>query len=375
MKIKDEALEALNILNDAGYEAYIVGGAVRDYLLGRPNSDYDITTNAYPNAIKMLFDRYTVYDIGKKHGTVAVHINHLPIEITPYRKEGQYDDHRHPKEVSFTDELQEDLKRRDFTINALAMDKDLKIVDCFGGIDDLNGKLIRAVGNPDDRFHEDALRMLRALRFKVKLNFEIEKETRNAIFENSHLLSFISHERKKDELLQILSFKDAFSLINEYLDVFKVFMPFEKTDRENDFSNPYYALAYLLKDVNHISLKELKYSKDEIDLIRTLISASFIDIDDDYSFISTLSDFHRIDILKYLEELTRRDLSKRYRQLEEYMVEANELSVNGNDIETFGYKGNQIKIVKQHLLDAIHSKSLTNDRQTLIDYLKENVVI
>lgn len=375
MKIKDEALEALNILNDAGYEAYIVGGAVRDYLLGRPNSDYDITTNAYPNAIKMLFDRYTVYDIGKKHGTVAVHINHLPIEITPYRKEGQYNDHRHPKEVSFTNELQEDLKRRDFTINALAMDKDLKIVDCFGGIDDLNGRLIRAVGNPDDRFHEDALRMLRALRFKVKLNFEIEKETRNAIFENSHLLSFISHERKKDELLQILSFKDAFSLINEYLDVFKVFMPFEKTDRENDFSNPYYALAYLLKDVNRISLKELKYSKDEIDLIRTLISASFIDIDDDYSFISTLSDFHRIDILKYLEELTRRDLSERYRQLEEYMVEANELSVNGNDIETFGYKGNQIRIVKQHLLDAIHSKSLTNDMQTLIDYLKENVVI
>lgn len=374
MKVDSNLFKVLDILDKNGYEAYLVGGAVRNYLLNRPIEDYDITTNADPNAIKMLFSDYTIYDIGKKHGTVAVIIDKITYEITPFRKESDYLDHRHPEIVEFSSELKDDLKRRDFTFNALCMNKDGEIIDYFNGIEDLNNKLIRAIGNPYTRFSEDALRILRALRFKAKLNFDIEENTREQLFKCKDLLSYISKERKREELLQILSCPNAFSIINEYLDIFKTFMPFDKVDRENNFNNPLFALAYLIKDVEDINLKKLKYSNDEIDLIKLLIASSKMDINDDYSFICILSNSYRKQILDYMCSYYGLDFTERFNKLSKYMIELNDLDITGEEIKEYGFTNEEIGEVKKQLLDAIHRQIISNDKSSLHKHIKENIL-
>ena len=369
--IRKEIFTALNILEEKGYEAFLVGGAVRNHLMHKPIKDYDICTNADPNAIKLLFHDYTVHDIGKKLGTVVVIINKLKIDITPYRKEGKYSDHRRPDEIVFTNSLKEDLKRRDFTINALCMNSGKEVVDLFNGVEDLNNGIIRCIGNPDQRFHEDALRILRALRFKTKYNFKIEEKTNKSIIKNKDLLNYISEERKKEELLQILCCKDAFKTINEYLDVFNTFMPFEKEDRKvNNFSNCLYSLAYLLRN-SKVNLKKLKYSKEEINLITTLISVSNTDIKNDYDFIRVLSDVNQKHILAYLNELNHKDYTDRFNSLNKYMVTIDELKIDGSIIQSFGYNGVEIRKMKEELLDKVHNKELHNTSKSLISYLKK----
>ena len=369
--INKDIFTALNLLEEKGYEAFLVGGAVRNHLLTKTISDYDITTNADPNAIKMIFSNYHTYDIGKKLGTIIVVINKLKIDITPYRKESDYANHRRPETIEFSNNLKDDLKRRDFTINALCLDKNSNIIDLYKGIDDLNNKVIRCIGNPDQRFHEDGLRILRALRFKTKLNFEIEPKTKKSLFKNKDLLNYISCERKKDELLQILSCKNCFSTINEYLEIFNTFIPFKHEDRKiNNFSNPLYTLAYLLKD-NKINLKKLKYSKEEIELINTLIDVSNIDIEDDYNFICCLSDINQKHILTYLNELHHKNYNDRYNSLHKYMITINELNIDGNTLQAYGYKDKQIKQIKNELLDLVHHKKLQNTSRSLNSYLKK----
>ena len=372
-KLSKQASEALNLICDHGYEAFVVGGAVRDLLLNKEVLDYDITTNADPNAIKMIFSDYVKYDVGKKHGTVTILIDKEKIDITPYRKEDKYTDHRHPDLVSFSSDLKEDLSRRDFTINAMCIDKDNNVIDMFGGKDDLERKLIRCIGDPYKRFDEDGLRILRALRFKVRLGFAIEEKTAENIHLAKDFLYYISQERKKEELLKILSSKDAFKLINEYLDVFATFMPFEYVQRKiNDFYDPFYALAFLLIDKD-VDLKKLKYSNEESELINILIDASKIDLNDDYQFIECLSSKYRQDILTFLEEYHHKDLSLRYKKLRRYIVTRDELKLNGQKIAEYGYSGKAISKVKQKLLDQIHRKKLHNTAYALDKYLRENV--
>lgn len=373
--LKKEVFIVLKRLNDHGYEAFLVGGATRDYLLNRPILDYDVTTNARPNSIKMIFDDYKVKDIGKKHGTVAIVINNTVIEITPYRHEKDYIDHRHPNKIDFNASLKQDLQRRDFTINSLCMDKDKNIIDYFNGIDDLNNKLIKAIGNPKTRFNEDSLRILRAIRFKAKLNFNIEEKTDIQIHKSKDLLNYISEERKKDELLQILSCKSGFKVINEYLDVFNTFMPFKYTNRKrNNFSNPIYSLAYLLKDVDSINLKQLRYSNQEIELIKHLIQSTKIKINDDYQFIKCLSNIYQKDILQFLNEYHLKNYNTRYNKLKKYMVDINSLDIDGKQIEKYGYNASEIGRVKQILVDLIHLRKLRNDNLKLNKYLKENIL-
>jgi len=189
-------------LNLCGFEAFIVGGCVRDSLLGRVPYDWDITTNALPTEIKKIFEK--TYDTGIKHGTVSVAIGNECIEVTTYRIDGEYSDFRRPDSVQFTSSLKEDLARRDFTINAIAYHPKEGLVDYFGGLKDLESCLIKAVGNANQRFQEDALRMLRAIRFSAQLGFIIEKATLDAIIRNSNLISNISNERIRDELNKIL---------------------------------------------------------------------------------------------------------------------------------------------------------------------------
>lgn len=202
LRIPEKAKIILHTLEEAGYEAYVVGGCVRDSILGRSPDDWDITTSAKPEEVKALFRR--TVDTGLIHGTVTVMLDKEGFEVTTYRVDGEYEDGRHPKEVSFTASLEEDLKRRDFTINAMAYNPKRGLVDLFGGIQDMENRIIRCVGNPLERFTEDALRILRAVRFSAQLGFSIEGETLKAISVLAPNLKYVSAERIQVELLKLL---------------------------------------------------------------------------------------------------------------------------------------------------------------------------
>lgn len=197
-----------------GYEAYIVGGCVRDSVLGRTPQDWDITTSATPEQTKALFRR--TIDTGIEHGTVTIMMDHVGYEVTTYRVDGKYEDHRRPKEVTFTASLLEDLKRRDFTINAMAYNEQEGLVDIFGGAEDLRRGIIRCVGVPQERFDEDALRILRAVRFAAQLDFEIEAKTRQAIREKAEFLRDISAERIQVELTKLITSDHPERIIDAY---------------------------------------------------------------------------------------------------------------------------------------------------------------
>ena len=202
LTIPVNAEKILRVLEKQGFEAFIVGGCVRDSILGRRPDDWDITTSARPEQVKALFRR--TVDTGVKHGTVTVLMDKESYEVTTYRIDGEYEDGRHPKEVAFTASLEEDLKRRDFTINAMAYHPDRGLVDLFHGMDDIRAEIIRCVGNPLERFGEDALRILRAVRFSAQLGFSIEAETKTGIEELAPNLKLVSAERIQTELVKLL---------------------------------------------------------------------------------------------------------------------------------------------------------------------------
>ena len=202
MRIPEQAVGIMKVLTDAGFEAYVVGGCVRDTLLHREPEDWDITTDASPAEVKRLFRR--TVDTGIAHGTVTVMVGEKGYEVTTYRIDGDYEDARHPKEVIYTKSLEEDLRRRDFTINAMAYNDRVGLVDLFGGLDDLREKKIRCVGDPVERFREDALRILRAMRFSAQLDAEIEDKTFQALREAAPTLKKISAERIFSELTKLI---------------------------------------------------------------------------------------------------------------------------------------------------------------------------
>lgn len=224
MNLPEHVKIIINTLQKNGFEAYAVGGCVRDTLLGRVPQDWDITTSARPEQVKALFRR--TIDTGIQHGTVTVMMDQTGYEITTYRIDGEYEDARHPKEVTFTSNLIEDLKRRDFTINAMAYNDEQGLVDAFEGIHDLETGIIRCVGNPLDRFGEDALRMLRAVRFAAQLGFSIEEETRQAVKTLASTIEKVSAERIQVELVKLLtSGHPEMMLIVYELGLSKVFLP------------------------------------------------------------------------------------------------------------------------------------------------------
>lgn len=203
IQIPEKAKYIIKTIMDAGYEAYVVGGCVRDSILGRVPGDWDITTSAKPEEVKALFRR--TIDTGIQHGTVTVMLEKEGFEVTTYRIDGKYEDSRHPKEVTFTPNLIEDLKRRDFTINAMAYNDETGLVDIFGGLADIENKTIRCVGNAKERFGEDALRIMRAIRFSAQLGYTIEEQTCAAIRELASSLQKISVERIQVELTKLIT--------------------------------------------------------------------------------------------------------------------------------------------------------------------------
>ena len=216
---------ALNKLHTAGFEAFIVGGCVRDILRGETPSDYDITTSAEPEQTKTVFSDEKIIETGIQHGTLTLLKNGIPLEITTYRIDGDYTDNRRPNSVRFTKTLTEDLARRDFTVNAMAYSPKTGITDAFGGEEDLKNGIIRSVGDADRRFNEDALRIMRALRFCSVLGFEIEEETKKAIFRNKNLLKNISSERIATELVKLLCGENSRRVILDYFEVLEVVLP------------------------------------------------------------------------------------------------------------------------------------------------------
>ena len=216
LQIPEKVKTIIARLNIHGYEAYAVGGCVRDALLGREPKDWDITTSAKPDEVKAIFQR--TIDTGIQHGTVTVMLEKEGFEVTTYRIDGEYEDSRHPESVEFTSNLLEDLKRRDFTINAMAYNEEEGVIDAFSGMQDLEQGIIRCVGNPIERFEEDALRMLRAIRFSGQLGFVIEEETKKAIQKKAETIANISAERIREELDKLLvsphpeKIKDAYQM-------------------------------------------------------------------------------------------------------------------------------------------------------------------
>ena len=241
MKIKmpAQAAKVIQTLEQHGFEAYIVGGCVRDSILGRTPGDWDITTSASPQEVKEIFD-HTV-DTGIEHGTVTVLMNHEPYEVTTYRVDGKYEDHRRPNEVHFTKSLREDLLRRDFTINAMAYNDNEGIIDMYDGMTDLKNQTIRCVGEAKKRFDEDALRILRALRFQAQLGFQIEEKTEEAIKNQAKFLKDISAERIQVELEKLITSAHPEVLVNAYkLGVTKIIFPEFDIMMETPQNNPHH---------------------------------------------------------------------------------------------------------------------------------------
>ena len=224
-QIPPQVKTAIRLLNENGFSAYVVGGAVRDAVMGNNINDWDITTSALPEETEKVFSDYRYFETGIKHGTITVLIDKMPLEITTYRIEKGYSDRRRPDEVIFTDNLKEDLSRRDFTCNAMALHPEKGIVDYFGGKSDIENKIIRCVGEADKRFNEDALRILRALRFASVLSFDIESDTAESIRKNYRLLEFISKERIFVELCKLLCGKNVKKILLEYSEVFFFILP------------------------------------------------------------------------------------------------------------------------------------------------------
>lgn len=413
IEMPENVSRIIKILNDAGHEAYAVGGCVRDTLLGRVPEDWDITTSAKPEQVKSLFRR--TIDTGIQHGTVTIMFGKTGYEVTTYRIDGIYEDGRHPKEVTFTSNLVEDLKRRDFTINAMAYSESSGIVDEFDGLTDLNKGVIRAVGNATERFSEDALRILRALRFAAQLDYEIEESTINAIVELKDNLKLISAERIRVELTKLLMsdhperLEDLYSygitdiILKAYsnysdeqrtrtIDALKATVEF-KGDSEED---RYIRYALLLKDAGwecaQSVLKELKFDNETIRCVGTLIShADNIPSLDEpairHSIVAVGADLMpahikmwRIMLSAGLGELTEEYINK-YEEIYLSIMQAGdclsikELAVTGRDlINELGMKpGRELGEVLEGLFEEVLNDRNLNKREILLVHAAEYI--
>ena len=253
----------IRTLNDAGFEAYAVGGCIRDSILGRTPSDWDITTSANPQEVKLLFRR--TIDTGIRHGTVTVMLDKDSFEVTTYRIDGEYEDGRHPKDVVFTKSLYEDLRRRDFTINAMAYNEQCGLVDAFGGIKDLENQMIRAVGNPKERFTEDALRIMRSVRFAAQLGFSIEQGTRDAAKYLAGNLRKISAERIQTELVKLMVSDHPEFLKTAYeIGITKETLPEFDCCMETEQNHPHHCYTvgeHILKALQHVKAGDMQDEK------------------------------------------------------------------------------------------------------------------
>ena len=382
------AVPVLERINQAGFEVYFVGGCVRDTLLQRPLHDVDLATSAYPQEIKQIFPQ--TIDTGIEHGTVTVIYQKKAYEITTFRTESGYQDYRRPDKVEFVRSLKEDLKRRDFTINALAMNAQGEIIDLFAGMADLQQRQIRAVGVAADRFHEDALRMLRAVRFQAQLNFTIEKQTLAGIKTNAALLSHIATERIREEFIKLMEgCNRQAGLTSLYQTQLYRFCPglatydFPKilqfaAGQIADEATVWSFLAYLgqLKRAQvRPFLRQWKVANNNIKLVQAAIE--LLDNYQGSNWQLYIAGQAAIAIAVQVLRLTRQQelaeqLIEQYQDLP--LKSPHQLAINGQQImQVLNLSpGPQIGQYLKQIQQAIVAGQLVNDYQTIVNYLKNN---
>ena len=380
-KLPSNVTEVLKTLEANGFEGYIVGGCVRDILLGKTPNDWDITTSALPEHVIELFPR--TVDIGKLHGTIGVIFGKDEIiEVTTYRIDGEYIDNRRPETVTFTPNLSDDLARRDFTINSLAYNEISGIIDLFDGINDLSNKTIRCVGNANKRFQEDALRMLRAIRFAAKLGFTIENDTYNAIINNAELIQNISVERIRIEFDKILLSDNPQMLVN-IVDtrLYEFFFPnLGETDSDTLAilrklpKNLNIRLASLGESILELLIK-LKYDNETKNAGKTLVK--YHDLQIEPTKISVKRAIQKVGeeyFLDLLQLKNANDLREIYFEIKKNRepLSTSELAIDGQDLIQLGIKeGKQIGESLKHLLDLVLENSDLNNREALIEKVGE----
>lgn len=428
------ALSILNSLNSLGYNSYIVGGAVRDYLLGVKVSDIDIATNARPEVVMELFPN--TYPSGIKFGTVTVMIDKEGYEVTTFRSDGEYLDGRRPESIIFSDKIEDDLSRRDFTINSMAMDKDGVIIDLFSGRDDLANGIIRCVGNPKERFIEDGLRILRAFRFSSRFGFKVDKETLMAIRESKENIKNVSSERIREELTKILLSDNVEEVLTSMYEsgILDIILPDISKMYNFKQNNPYHIydlFTHTLKSVKNSPKDELirwvmllhdtgkVYTKENINGVDHFHEHNKVSVEitekifDQYRFstkfknealeliykhdreliptersirrllnqfkhttLDKLLDVKKADYLsqdlKYLNErLSILEMVKEV-SLAERKITAKDLKVNGYDLIELGLQGREVGEMLNYLLEIIIDNPSNNDKKILIELVKSS---
>lgn len=381
INIPIEVEKIINNLQNENFEAYIVGGCVRDNILGIEPKDWDIATNAKPEQIKKIFVK--TVDTGLAHGTVTVILNKKHFEVTTYRIDGEYKDCRRPENVFFTDDLLQDLSRRDFTMNAIAFNQ--KYIDPFNGLQDIKNKLIRCVGDSSERFREDALRMMRAIRFANQLNFDLESKTFVALKKNVELIKFVSIERIRDELVKLF-FSDArkINLLNESKILQFVNHDFYEylCDNLNEISKKllrvkkscdtiFSVILCKMKPQNAYSLmKFFRFDNKTCDSVRkilTYLNAKISNTYDVKKIICTIGyeNFYKLlDIRNALEIFDNaKDISQ---NISGDCIFIKDLAVSGDDIKSLGFSGKEIGNVLKYLLDIVHKFPEKNSFNELI---------
>lgn len=393
----------LSKLKENGYQAYVVGGAVRDFLMGKTPHDYDLTSDALPSQISDVFKDFYQEHSGEKHGTIRVIIDHKPIEITTFRCDEGYTDYRRPDNVEFVKDVYIDSKRRDFSINAFYYSEG-HIYDFHEGLEDLNNKVIKTIGNPSARFHEDALRILRAIRFSAKLGYEIESKTKTALLDCKEELNLIAKERILIELKEISSTSNFFRDIKEYFPIFKLIIPcLDKIGNSIDdiynFDTKSYgdyiaslSALFSLREINNDFMPWrlfIKMDNESINAIKTLIKLKDINFnnsfDDDYiNGLILLSKPVDINVFKNylinlynLKRFKNDDIDSILNRVD-ILSEGNtpyslkDLEIDGNDLLKLGIEKNQyFKEILNEVLLRCNQGDLNNNRNEEIEFVKK----
>lgn len=393
----------LSKLKENGYQAYVVGGAVRDFLMGKTPHDYDLTSDALPSQISEVFKEFYQEHSGEKHGTIRVIVDHKPIEITTFRCDEGYTDYRRPDNVEFVKDVYIDSKRRDFSINAFYYSEG-HIYDFHEGLEDLNNKVIKTIGNPSTRFHEDALRILRAIRFSAKLGYEIESKTKTALLDCKEELNLIAKERILTELKEISSTSNFFRNVKEYFPIFKLIIPcLDKIGNSIDdiynFDTKSYgdyiaslSALFSLREINNDFMPWrlfIKMDNESINAIKNLIKLKDINFnnsfDDDYiNGLILLSKPVDINVFKNylinlynLKRFKNDDIDSILNRVD-ILSEGNtpyslkDLEIDGNDLLKLGIEKNQyFKEILNEVLLRCNQGDLNNNRNEEIEFVKK----
>ena len=434
LDILNEAKIILDKFNNNGFEAYIVGGCVRDLILERNPKDYDITTSASPKETMELFKEYKTIPTGIKYGTVTVIINNTPIEVTTFRKEGKYIENRRPESVKFLSNIEEDLKRRDFTINAMAYNKKVGLIDLFEGRQDLEKGIIRVVRDGKERFKEDAIRILRAYRFAGRYDFKIEEDTLTAIKQNMHLLNNVAKERILPEIKEIFESGMDINKMDFITTLFPIIKECFHTYQNNKYhmqnvgehtyktfnniENVFHLkITMLLHDVGKVKTKTTDtenidhfYNHSDIsrEMAKNILDDFKFDNETKYKILTLIKnhDKYMAPKNKYVKEKLNefgeelffdlikvriaddesknhklvKDNLKRFRDTEEFAKRViknkepyriSDLKINGDDITSLGYKGKDVGKILEYLLREVIEDKNKNEKSKLIEIVRE----